>query len=194
MSAVAANTGFMAVIEFQILPRWFELDSRTQRDYANQLARLLRRYETVESRWFDADAWTGEFSDFVICEFEDLDAYNELWSEMRRHPFLATPYARIGHVLMGMELETQGLASLAEPEASGPAPSLERPPETPKPAKSEAPSQPQLPPQVAKPTKRFKKAGRDTDELEHRACHHCGHQMKSSARFCSRCGTAGLED
>jgi hypothetical protein len=160
------STGFMAVIEFQILPKWFELDSRTQRDYAIQLSQMMKRYKDVDSRWFDTDAWTGEFSDFVICEFENLQEYNDMWSELRRHPFLATPYARIGQVLMGMELETEGLAKLAPEQAFDP---------------------PELPPQTPKP---LKPVPQGTDDLRLTSCHFCGHQMKVAARYCNRCGTA----
>jgi hypothetical protein len=171
---------FMAIVEFQILPKWFELDTGTQKDYALQISYLLARYSTVKSRWFDADAWTSELSDFVICEFQDLDAYNELWSEMRRHPFLANPYARIGHVLMGMELDIAGLAQLAEPS------DLEKPPNTSKPTKPKRQDPPQRPPSTSKPAKR---ESRETDDLSLTSCHFCGHQIRRTARFCSRCGT-----
>ena len=175
----------MAVVEFQILPSWFELDTRTQRDYALQIAEVLGRYAEVDSRWFDADAWTGEFSDFVICEFRNLTAYNELWSEMRRHPFLATPYARIGQVLMGMELEVEGLAKHAGPIEIDYEPSLELPPETGKPTKPSQVKKPALPPTTKKPAK----IG-NAKSVGSKSCHYCGHELKASAKFCSRCGTS----
>lgn len=178
----------MAVVEFQILPSWFELDTRTQRDIALQIGSVMGRYSQVDSRWFDADAWTGEFSDFVICEFEDLQAYNELWSEMRRHPFLATPYARIGQVLMGMELEVAGLAQHAGPIEIDLEPHLELPPETGKPSKPVQVSRPALPPTTKKPSKAANSSA--SDKSVSKSCHFCGHQLKASARYCSRCGTS----
>lgn len=178
---VRAKTDFMAIVEFQILPKWFELDSRTQRDYATQIRYLLERYSKIKCRWFDADAWTSELSDFVICEFEDLNAYNELWSEMRRHPFLSTPYAKIGNVLMGMELDVGGLSQLAEQR------NLARPPSTSKPEKPTRVVAPKKPPKTRKPVK---ESSQETDDLSLISCHFCGHQIKRTARFCSRCGTA----
>jgi hypothetical protein len=180
------HSGFMSVVEFEILPAWFELDARTQRDYAKQVGGLMKRHPNLHSRWFDSDAWTGEFTDFFLCEFEDLEAYNEMWSEMRRHPLLATPYARIGHVLMGMELNMEGLSNFADlPEIEIDMPQrLERPPETGKPVKPAPRSKLSRPPKVDKPAKQQ----RDTDTLS--SCCYCGHQVRSKARFCSRCGTA----
>ena len=96
---------FVAVIEWQVQPRWFELDPRTRLDYTRQMHEIIGRYPDLRFRWFDAEAWTGKFTDFALCEFDDLDTYNSLWGELRRHPFLATPFAYASRVTMGMELE-----------------------------------------------------------------------------------------
>ena len=112
---------FVAVIEWQVQANWFELDSRTRRDYTRQIFEIILRYPTVRFRWFDAEAWTGKFTDFSLCEFEDLDSYNSMWGDLRRHPFLSTPYAFTSRVVMGMELEA---ALLAAPPAPAQAPAL----------------------------------------------------------------------
>lgn len=111
---VKDDSSFMALIEIQLLPNWFELDPFTRKDYGDQLFEIIIRHSEVDARIYDGDAWSGELSDFLICEFNDLASYNNLWSEMRTHPFLATPFARIGEVLMGMELDVDGLAQLDE--------------------------------------------------------------------------------
>lgn len=102
---------FTAYIEFRVRESWFELDLRTRHDYAVQLDEMVGRHSAVTFRWFDAEAWMGRLTDFVLCEFEDLDAYNSLWGELRRHPFLSTPYAVISRVDMGMELDLVELAA-----------------------------------------------------------------------------------
>lgn len=184
----------MAVVEFDLLPKWFDLDSRTQRDMVNQLTDLISRYPAVALSWFDADSWTSEVSDFVAFEFEDLKQYNEMWSEIRRHPFLATPYARVANILMGMELEVEGLAQVAQPaelrqsDIAIELGSLELPPETGKPRKPLGAQPLARPPKVLKPAKRD--TPRESSKSETRACHFCGHLGKKSSRFCSRCGTA----
>lgn len=188
--SIEPHSGFMSVVEFEVLPEWFELDGRTQRDYARQVGDLMERHsEKLCSRWFDSDAWTGEFTDFFLCEFEDLEAYNEMWSEMRRHPLLATPYARIGHVLMGMELNMEGLSEFADIVIEEPAAPevLEKPPETEKPAKPAPVPRLSRPPEIGKPCK-----GETSDSNRTKSCHHCGHELRTKARFCSRCGTATL--
>ena len=95
---------FVAVIEWQIQTKWFELDSRTRLDYARQLRDIVAKFPKVRFRWFDAEAWTGKFTDFTLCEFEDLDSYNSLWGELRRHAFLSTPFAFVSRVTMGMQM------------------------------------------------------------------------------------------
>ena len=117
-------SNFMAVIEWQVQSNWFELDARTRRDYTRQLHEIILRYPRVRFRWFDAEAWTGKFTDFSLCEFEDLDSYNSLWGDLRRHPFLSTPFAFASRVVMGMELDA----------SSFPEPPAEEPPPTPTPA------------------------------------------------------------
>jgi hypothetical protein len=122
MSQSTDISPFMAVIEWQVQANWFELDARIRRDYTRQLHDIIQRYPNIRFRWFDAEAWTGKFTDFSLCEFEDLDSYNSLWGELRRHPFLATPFAFASRVIMGMELEASSLAK--PPEATPPPPTL----------------------------------------------------------------------
>jgi hypothetical protein len=106
MRSLSGESSFMAMIEWQVLPSWFELDTRTRRDYTVQIQEIIRRYPKIRFRWFDAEAWTGKFTDFSLCEFDDLDSYNSLWGDLRRHPFLSTPFANASRVIMGMELDT----------------------------------------------------------------------------------------
>lgn len=108
---------FLAVIEWQVQLKWFELDHNTRRDYTRQVREIIKRYPKIRFRWFDAEAWTGKFTDFSLCEFDDLDSYNSLWGELRRHPFLSTPFALASRVIMGRELEPPPPPPEPEPEA-----------------------------------------------------------------------------
>lgn len=192
---MAPETGseFMAVIQFHLLPSWYELSAGIQRDFVAQLNTIMSRFDGVRFDWFDADAWTSELTDFVLFEFVDINEYNALWNELRRHPFLATPYARLEQVLMGMELEIEGLARLADDPEFRRMPivfgneSLSLPPETSKPEKPVKSPLIKRPPKVEKPAKSSKKL--KEPEVE-QICHFCGHMMKKRARFCSRCGTS----
>lgn len=74
---------FVAVVELLILEKWLSLDYRTRQDYALQMAYIVRSHPKVRSRWFDAEAWTGNFRDFVLCEFQELDDYRNLWNDLR---------------------------------------------------------------------------------------------------------------
>ena len=166
------------MIEVQVRTNWFELESRTRRDYAKQLDEIIERYPDIRFRWFDAEAWTGKFTDFVLCEFSDLDSYNSLWGELRRHPFLCTPFATISRVILGMEIKTpQTPLGLEKPVA--PVEPEKDAAVVPEPASEPAPSAPTLseapPAQQAKP--------------QRTVCPECGKSLKASARFCSGCGS-----
>lgn len=194
MNEIATGSEFVSVINLQLLPNWYELSTGIQRDFVAQLNSIMERYQGVAFSWYDADAWTSEITDFVLCEFVDINEYNALWSELRRHPFLATPYARIEQVVMGMELEIDGLAKLADAQEhrgfSTPLSltGMSLPPETPKPEKPVKSPLIKRPPRVQKPEKsRKRKQEQPEPEL---ICHFCGHMLSKKAKYCGRCGTS----
>lgn len=197
MKGIATGSDFVAVINLQLLPSWYELSAGIQRDFVAQLNCIMERYEGVSFSWYDADAWTSEITDFVLCEFDDVNEYNALWSELRRHPFLASPYARIEQVVMGMELEIEGLAKLVDvtSERGRAKPvsltGLELPSETPKPEKPARSPLIKRPPLVQKPEKDKKTIADEPEEHEpDQICHFCGHTLNKKAKYCSRCGTS----
>lgn len=158
-------------------PAWFELDARTRRDFGQQLDELVARHTSVRFRWFDAEAWTGKFTDFALCEFSCLDSYNSLWGELRRHPFLATPYAHISRVIMGMEVDTNQY--LGQPFTKEQA------------TQAVEVSIPQPSPLAEAPMEELSQPGEELvaePVSEEPVCRQCGKTLKATARFCSRCG------
>ncbi|HEB89577.1 MAG TPA: Darcynin 2 [Deltaproteobacteria bacterium] len=101
--APRAGSRYAAVVVLELLPAWLAR-SRAERNAATaRLRPILDRYRDVRFRWFDADALGHGYTDFVICEFDDLERYQFLWDEIRDTEFFTLPLARIRHVMLGSE-------------------------------------------------------------------------------------------
>ena len=94
---------YTAIVALELLPAWLAR-SRDERNAATErLSPILERYHDVTFRWFDADALGSGYSDFVICEFSDLERYQFLWEEIRDTEFFTVPLASITSVMLGSE-------------------------------------------------------------------------------------------
>jgi len=92
-----------AIVLLELLPAWLS-KTRAERTAATERLRpILERYDDVVFRWFDADALGHGYSDFVLCEFSDLERYNFLWEEIRDTEFFTVPLARMKQVVLGIE-------------------------------------------------------------------------------------------
>ncbi len=64
---------------------------------------IIRAHPGVSMTWNDADAFSGECSDFVICRFNSMFVYHCMWEELKDSELFTTPYFHITRVLLGME-------------------------------------------------------------------------------------------
>ena len=99
----ASTARYVAVVLLEFQPAWLAL-SRSQR--AARLATLrpaFERYPDVALRWLDADALGHGYSDFVVCEFSDLERYHFLWEEIRDSALFSVPFVAIKDVMLGIE-------------------------------------------------------------------------------------------
>ncbi len=92
-----------AIVYLSIEPAWLALSREERRGYAEGIGRILARHPKVSFDWFDADALSGAYSDFVICRFADMRAYHHLWEELRDTEIFSKPFARIANVTLGIE-------------------------------------------------------------------------------------------
>lgn len=78
---------FVVLPEFY--PSWLALPRKRRRELAAELYGIAARSRSkVKTRFFDAEAFAGgTYTDFVICETEDVKAYHYLWEEIRDTPF-----------------------------------------------------------------------------------------------------------
>ena len=74
---------------------------RFEKDY---VAPILVKYDgRLRRRAYDAEAYTAEFSDFMIIDTEDLPAYYFMIEELRQSPLFTSGLATIEKIFMGIE-------------------------------------------------------------------------------------------
>ncbi|MEW2416325.1 darcynin family protein [Streptomyces sp. NPDC046866] len=94
------------VLTYTATPRWLAL-TREQRNAMREthLEPLFAAYAErgVTARFFDAEAFNGRFSDFVVLETEDLGAYYFLVEALRDTPVFSEGHLVLGEVFLGVE-------------------------------------------------------------------------------------------
>ncbi|MFG2180570.1 darcynin family protein [Streptomyces abikoensis] len=93
------------VLTYTVTERWLAL-SREQRNAMREahLEPAFAAYaDRVRARFFDAEAFSGRFSDFVVLETEDLGAYYFLIEALRDTPVIAEGYLTFGEIFLGVE-------------------------------------------------------------------------------------------
>lgn len=65
----------------EFYPSWLALPREERRNHASSLQEIMRKYEDhVKVRFYDAEALPGkDYTDFVICEREDMEFYHFMW-------------------------------------------------------------------------------------------------------------------
>lgn len=93
----------IAIVYLAFEPCWLALTRPERRARAEQITAILQRHPGVQFSWFDADALSGDHTDFAICRFSDMRDYHHLWEELRDTSIFSKPYARIVNVTIGIE-------------------------------------------------------------------------------------------
>jgi hypothetical protein len=103
----AANTAgaarYVAVVLLEFQPAWLALSRSQRAARLEELRPAFERHPDVALRWLDADALGHGYSDFVLCEFSDLERYHFLWEEIRDSSLFSVPFVAIKDVMLGIE-------------------------------------------------------------------------------------------
>ncbi|MCA6609924.1 darcynin family protein [Bacillus safensis] len=96
---------YMMVVLLEFYPSWLTLPREERRTHAASLQELMQKYEEhVTVRFFDAEALPGkDYTDFVMCETDDLKFCHFMWEEIRDSIPYTSGYVKIKEVIMGME-------------------------------------------------------------------------------------------
>ena len=96
---------YMMVVLLEFYPSWLALPREERRMHAASLQEIIRKHEpAVQVRFFDAEALPGkDYTDFVVCETEDMEQYHYMWEAIRDSEPYTKGYMKIKDVIMGME-------------------------------------------------------------------------------------------
>nr|WP_154893132.1 darcynin family protein [Paenibacillus xylanexedens] len=111
----------MMIVLLEFYPSWLALPREERRNYASSLQEIFNKYSSeVSVRFFDAEALPGkDYTDFVVCETNDIKQYHFMWEEIRDSEPYTKGYMKIKDVIMGLEnafqsYETEALRMPAE--------------------------------------------------------------------------------
>ncbi|KJY38852.1 darcynin family protein [Streptomyces katrae] len=92
------------VLTYTLTPRWLALPREERnRMRAAHIEPVFARYaDRVTARFFDAEAFSGRFSDFAVLETEDLGAYYFLIEALRDTPLIHDGHLVLGEVILGV--------------------------------------------------------------------------------------------
>lgn len=93
----------VAIVELKVEPTYLQLSRETRAEKWRAMQAIIRAHPGVSVTWNDADAFSGECSDFVICRFARMFDYHCMWEELKDSELFTTPYFHIARVLIGME-------------------------------------------------------------------------------------------
>lgn len=72
-------------------PTWLKLPPQERFAFLDQSIRpILKEHPTVKMRFFDSEAFSAKFSDVIVWETHDLDAYQALVEKLRETAFWGT--------------------------------------------------------------------------------------------------------
>ncbi|WP_406796495.1 MULTISPECIES: darcynin family protein [Brevibacillus] len=96
---------YMMSVLLEFYPSWLALSREERNNHAASSQKIVQKYnQHVQARFFDAEALPGkEFTDFVVCEVDDLKQYHYIWEEIRDSLVYTQGYMKIKDVIMGME-------------------------------------------------------------------------------------------
>ena len=93
----------VAIVELKVEPSYLQLSREIRAEKWQMMLGIIRAHPNVSVTWNDADTFSGECSDFVICRFKVMFDYHCMWEELKDSELFTTPYFHITRVLIGME-------------------------------------------------------------------------------------------
>ncbi|MBE1443775.1 MULTISPECIES: darcynin family protein [unclassified Paenibacillus] len=104
---------YVLIVLLEFYPSWLALPREERRSHAGKLQEIIQTYSAhVKVRFCDAEALPGkDYTDFVICETDDMAQYHYMWEEIRDSEPYTKGYMKIKDVIMGMENAFQAYES-----------------------------------------------------------------------------------
>ncbi|GAA0486933.1 darcynin family protein [Streptomyces stramineus] len=96
---------YTVILSYAFTPAWLGL-SRGERNAMEEryIQPVFAKYaDRVAARFFDAEAFHAQHTDFALLETEDLEAYYHLVEELRDTPLISGRYLAFTDVRIGVE-------------------------------------------------------------------------------------------
>lgn len=96
---------YTVVLSYAFTPAWLSL-SRDERNAMEEqyIQPVFAKYaDQVAARFFDAEAFHAQHTDFALLETEDLQAYYHLVEELRDTPLISRQYLTFTDIRIGVE-------------------------------------------------------------------------------------------
>ncbi|MBD0379560.1 darcynin family protein [Paenibacillus sedimenti] len=92
------------VVLLEVDHTWLALPREARREYASELYEIIGHHaDEVKVRYFDADAFSGKCTDFVICETQHIAAYYNMWEALKDTQAFSGGFYRIKDVIYGIQ-------------------------------------------------------------------------------------------
>lgn len=96
---------YTVILMYEFTSKWLRLDWQQRANFrAEYVSPIFEKYSgQVQAKFYDAEAFDAEISDFMVLNTSDLKRYYFLMEELRETPLFADDYIKIRRILMGLE-------------------------------------------------------------------------------------------
>ncbi|MBF6046353.1 hypothetical protein GO001_14150 [Streptomyces sp. NRRL B-1677] len=96
---------YTIVLSYAFSPAWLSLSRDERNDMRERCIQpVLAKYaDRVSARFFDAEAFHAQHTDFALLETADLRAYYHLVEELRDTPLIGDGYLAFTDIRIGVE-------------------------------------------------------------------------------------------
>ncbi|MEU8520791.1 darcynin family protein [Streptomyces sp. NBC_01216] len=94
---------YVVINMLQFQPAWLRLERGERAHVWETVKTLAGRARGVRLRWFDAEAFSAEYSDVLFVETDDLAAYYMFWEAVRDTELFTVPYVEVKQVVTAVE-------------------------------------------------------------------------------------------
>ena len=100
-----AQTPYTIIVTMTATPAWLALSRAERNHFTTTLLQplFIQCSDSVQVRFFDAEAFTARCSDVAIFTTLDLKAYYFLMEQLRDTPLFTKPYFLLNDVIIGLE-------------------------------------------------------------------------------------------
>lgn len=90
-------------LHLQSAPQWLAIPRGQRNTLAQELLAESQLPQCAELRFYDAEAFTGDCTDILMIETDDLTAYQRAFDRLRDGAFFTKPYFTVTRIIPAIE-------------------------------------------------------------------------------------------